>query len=94
MTRVSSTPVTVTLTNAQKTFVDQQVERGRYASVSEAVRDGLRALAREEAHLDEWLRAKVRESLDEPGADIPAADVFAELRARNDSLSRPRVAGA
>ncbi|HLZ76141.1 type II toxin-antitoxin system ParD family antitoxin [Phenylobacterium sp.] len=77
-----SQPVTVTL-GPLRQFVDQQVERGNYASASEVVRAGLRALERQEAAVDDWMRAKIEESLNDPRPDIPAEEVFAELRARN-----------
>ncbi|WP_293902557.1 type II toxin-antitoxin system ParD family antitoxin [Phenylobacterium sp.] len=78
----------VTLASGQKAFVEERVRGGRFASASEVVREGLRALEREKAHLDAWIREKIRESLNDPGADIPAEDVFAELRARNASWPR------
>jgi len=34
----------------------------------------------EQAQYDEWLRAKVQESLDNPGPGIPHAVVMAEIR--------------
>ena len=80
----SSQPVTVTL-GALKPFVDRQVEGGRYASASEVVRAGLRALEREQSHLDDWMRAKIEESLNDPRPSIPAETVFAALRARMDA---------
>jgi len=80
----SSQPVTVTL-GALKSFVDRQVEGGHYASASEVVRAGLRALEREQSHLDDWMRAKIEESLNDPRPSIPAETVFAELRARMDA---------
>jgi antitoxin ParD1/3/4 len=80
----SSQPVTVTL-GALKPFVDRQVEGGHYASASEVVRAGLRALEREQSHLDDWMRAKIEESLNDPRPSIPAETVFAKLRARMDA---------
>jgi antitoxin ParD1/3/4 len=80
----SSRPVTVTLGD-MKSFADERIARGRYASVSEVVRAGLRALEREETHLDDWMRERIRESLEDPRPDIPAEEVFAELRARMDA---------
>ena len=77
----SSKPITVTL-GPQQAVLDQLLERGAYASASEALRAGLRALEREEAALDELMRRKVREALDDPSPDAPAADVFARLRSR------------
>ena len=77
----SSQPITVTL-GELKQFVDERVKLGRYASASEVVRAGLRALEREELHLDEWMREKIHESLADPRPNIPAEKVFADLRAR------------
>ncbi len=79
MSRISQ-PVTVTL-GPLKQFVDQQVERGNYASASEVVRAGLRALELEQSHLDDWMREKVREAFEDPRPDIPAERVVADLRA-------------
>ena len=83
MARRASEPLTVTLPTAQKAFVEERIRLGRFASASEVVRAGLRALEREEAHLDDWMREKVLEALNDPRPFIPAEDVFAELRARN-----------
>jgi antitoxin ParD1/3/4 len=82
----SSQPVTVTLGNL-KQFVDGQVAGGRYASASEVVRAGLRALEREQTHLDDWMRAKIEESLNDPRPSLPAETVFAKLRARMDAAA-------
>lgn len=87
MTRRNSFPVSVTLGSSQKAFVDDRIRVGRYASASEVVRAGLRALEREEDHLDGWMRQKIEESMNDPGPDILAEDVFAELRTRNAALT-------
>ena len=42
----------VSLGDHFESFVDERVKAGRYASVSDAVRAGLRLLEREEAKLD------------------------------------------
>lgn len=83
MARRNAEPMTVTVPAAQKAFVEERIRAGRFASASEVVRAGLRALEREEAHLDEWMRQKVQEALNDPRPAIPAEDVFAELRARH-----------
>ena len=85
--------MTVTITTGQKAFVDERVRLGRFTSASEAVREGLRALERQETHLDDWMRQKIEESLNDPGPDIPESDVFAELRERNASWTRIRGDG-
>lgn len=82
MPRRSSEPLTVTLPTAQKAFVEERIRLGRFASASEVIRAGLRALEREEAHLDEWMREKVREALNDPRPFVPAEDVLERLNAR------------
>lgn len=74
-----SKPVSVTLGELQAR-VDARLQSGAYASVSEVLRAGLRALDREEAAIDAVLRQKVQEALDDPRPSIPADQVFAELR--------------
>ncbi|MGY2050757.1 type II toxin-antitoxin system ParD family antitoxin [Methylobacterium sp. JK268] len=72
--------MTVTLGDMQER-VEARVRSGAYASVSEVIRAGLRALEREEATLDAVMRAKLREALDDPSSTLPADQVFNELRA-------------
>ncbi len=43
-----------------------------------------------EAH-DEWLRAKVRSSLEDPAAPIPHDEVMAEMDAIVASAEKPRI---
>ena len=62
-----------------------RVASGRYASVSEVVRTGLRALEREEVALDAILKAKVEAALADPSPSIsPKTEVFANLRALHE----------
>ncbi|QRE73692.1 type II toxin-antitoxin system ParD family antitoxin [Methylobacterium aquaticum] len=74
----SSKPITVTLGEMQEK-VEARVRPGAYASVSEVVRAGLRALDREEAALEAVLRQNVQEALNDPSLPIPADRVFEEL---------------
>ena len=65
-------------------FIKEQIQQGRYASASEVVRDGLRALEdRERLRVVklEALRADIQRGADS-GAGIEAAAVFAEVRRR------------
>jgi antitoxin ParD1/3/4 len=78
----SSKPITVTL-GPQQASLDARLKSGEYASASEVIRTALRALDRQDAALDELLRAKVQASLKDPRPSIPAADVFKRLRARH-----------
>lgn len=81
---------------------EARVRSGAYASVEEVVREGLRALEREEAILDralppiddgdpEWqahVREKIREALEDPRPPIPAEEVRRRLRERHESRLR------
>jgi antitoxin ParD1/3/4 len=83
----TSKPVTVTLGELQDR-VYERVDNGSYASVSEVLRAGLRALDREEAALNDWMRARIEESLADPRPDIPIAEAFADLRAHHEARMR------
>jgi antitoxin ParD1/3/4 len=74
-------PISVTLGKLQAK-VDERVRSGEYSSASEVLRAGLRALDREQVLLDEIWRRKIQQAYDDPRPSIPAAEVFAELRAR------------
>jgi len=76
----TSKPISVTLGDIQNE-VDARVASGAYASVSEVLRAGIRALVREEAAIDAVLRQKVEEALANPNLNIPADEVFRDLRA-------------
>ena len=78
----ASRPVTVTLGEMQNR-VFERVESGEYASVSEVLRAGLRALDREEEALNDWMRKRIAESLADPRPSVPAEEVFERLRAHH-----------
>jgi len=81
----------------QSKFIDAQVRAGRYASASEVVRAGLRALQERDASIEHWLRSEVVPVYDSMKADpkrgIPAETVFAELRARHTTKRKARKRG-
>jgi antitoxin ParD1/3/4 len=76
----TSRPITVTLGDLQK-HVEHRVKSGTYASASEVLRAAVRALDREEAAVDDWLRQRVEEAFADPRPNIPAREVFKRLRA-------------
>ena len=78
----TSRPITVTLGKLQRR-VEARVKSGAYASASEVMRAAVRALDREEAALDDWLRERVNEALADPRPSIPAREVFKQLRAHH-----------
>jgi antitoxin ParD1/3/4 len=75
---------TVSLPAEHTEFIDAKVASGDYASASEVVRAGLRALKERDDAIERWLREDVASAYDEMKADpsraIPVEDVFAELR--------------
>lgn len=78
---------TFSLPNEQGRYIDRLVKAGTYASASEVVRAGLRALEERDAAVERWLREEVVAAYDALEADpkraIPAEDVFAAVRARH-----------
>ena len=78
----TSKPITVTL-GKQQHLLDIRLQSGNYDSASEIVRAALRALDREEEMVNQIMRAKIRDALNDPRPDIPAANVFAKLRSRH-----------
>jgi antitoxin ParD1/3/4 len=78
----SSRPITVTLGELQER-VEARVASGAYASASEVMRAAVRALDREEAALNEWLRRQVDEAFADPRPPSPARDVFRRLQAHH-----------
>jgi antitoxin ParD1/3/4 len=78
-------PLSITLPHDMAAMVKAKVASGEYATESEVIRDGLRALQAREAAVEKWLRDEVAKSYDEYAADpsigIPADEVMARLRA-------------
>ena len=77
-------PSSYVIGNHFETFIKEQIRQGRYASASEVVREGLRALEDREklrtAKL-EALRGEIQRGADS-GVGIAADAVFAEVRKR------------
>jgi antitoxin ParD1/3/4 len=75
----TSRPITVTLGDLHER-VEARVKSGAYASASEVMRAAVRALDREEAALNAWLRRRVDEAFADTRPSQPARDVFKRLR--------------
>ena len=83
----------VSLTPKREQFVNEKVQRGRYNSASEVVREALRLLEEHEQIRDlqiQELRKKIAEGLNQldRGEGISGEQVFAELDAELDSLDQ------
>ena len=86
---------TFSLPVEQADYIDRLVETGTFASGSEVVRAGLRALQDHDAAIENWLRTEVAQTYDameaNPERGIPAKQVFDELRARHAAKLRDRA---
>ena len=77
-------PLSVTLPHDMAALVKAKVASGEYATESEVIRDGIRALLARDAAVEKWLQNEVAQSYDsflaDPGSGIPADDVMERLR--------------
>ena len=77
---------TFSLPPEQSAFIDDKVSSGQFASGSEVVRAGLRALQERDDAVERWLRDEVGASYDAVkdgrGKTRPVGDAFDEIRAR------------
>jgi len=72
--------ITVTL-GEMATHAERHLASGRYASLSEVMRVGLRVLDREEAVLDGLVQARVREALADSRPAVSQKEAFVQVRA-------------
>ncbi len=57
------------------------IEQGDYVSMSEVVREGLRALEREREVLNAHYRAKIEEAINDPRPYVSLDEAFARIKA-------------
>jgi len=66
--------------------VENKIKSGNYATVSEVVRVGVRALLERDAAVERWLREDVvaghREYLADPSKGVPADEILGRIKAR------------
>jgi antitoxin ParD1/3/4 len=89
----TSKPISVTL-GPQQASLEARLKSGEFTSASEVLRSALRALDRQDAALDEYLRAKVQASIKDPRPSVPATDVFKRLRSRHAKNVKAAKRGA
>ena len=84
--------LSITLPKSMAEALKERVASGAYASESEVVRDGLRALfARDEA-VETWLRTEVAGAYDELRADSSLGISAEQMSARLAELHAERIA--
>jgi antitoxin ParD1/3/4 len=73
-------------------IVERKIRSGAYASVSEVVHDGVRALVERDAAIERWLREDViaghREYTVDPSSGVPAEVVLDRIKARRAANRR------
>jgi putative addiction module CopG family antidote len=66
--------------------VEEKIKTGFYASVSEVMRDGVRALLERDAAVEKWLREEVvaghAEYMADPSQGVAAEDILSRIKAR------------
>ncbi len=76
----------ITLPHDRAEVVEEKIKSGAYATVSEVLRDGVRALLERDAAVERWLRDEVvpshAEYLADPSKGIPAGEVLGQIKAR------------
>lgn len=79
----STTQMSITLPNEMAKMVKDKVTAGEYASESEVIRDGLRALMARDRAVETWLKEQVGPAYDayraDPSRGIEAASVREKL---------------
>ena len=75
-------------------LIDAQVASGAFASASEVVRAGLRALQERDAAVERWLNQEVAATYDamqaDPSRALPAKSAFDAIRAHHAAKFRER----
>lgn len=74
--------LSITLPNDMADMVKNKVRSGEYASESEVIRDGLRALLARDRAVESWLHNQVGPAYDTLKADPSRAVTVDQLRAR------------
>ena len=74
--------LSITLPNQMADALRERVQSGQYASESEVIRDGLRALFAQEAAVETWLRDEVTSTYDAAKADPASTTTADEIRKR------------
>lgn len=83
--------LSITLPNNMAHALKERVSSGAYASESEVIRDGLRALFAQEEAVETWLRTEVLTAYDELRADPSQGISSSDMRAHLEELHARRL---
>jgi putative addiction module CopG family antidote len=90
----STRQLSITLPNEMAELVRAKVEAGEYATESEVIRDGIRALFARDRAMEDWLRAEVVPAYDtlkaKPSRVRSAKQVRATLAAEHRKIAARR----
>jgi putative addiction module CopG family antidote len=88
----STQQMSITLPIEMATLVKSRVSSGDYASESEVIREGLRALQERENAVEQWLRREVAATYDAHKADPtkakPLDEAWAGVEARMNNIDQ------
>lgn len=88
----STKQLSVTLPNEMAAQIRAKVESGAYASESEVIREGLRALQAQERALEAWLNGEAAKAYDafeaDPSRGRSSEDIRASLAAAHDRATK------
>lgn len=85
----STQQFSITLPNEMADAVRAKVASGEYATESEVIRDGLRALLARDQAIERWLRDEVAAAYDALKAEPSRAVSAAQVRARLAAVPKP-----
>ena len=85
----STQQLSITLPNEMANAVRAKVASGEYATESEVIRDGLRALLARDQAIERWLRDEVAAAYDALKAAPSRAVSAAQVRARLATVPKP-----
>lgn len=87
----STQQFSITLPNEMADTVRAKVAGGEYATESEVIREGLRALIAKDRAIEHWLRTEVTAAYDELKADPSKALTIDQMRASLVAARRRRA---
>ncbi|MDD2810036.1 type II toxin-antitoxin system ParD family antitoxin [Rhodoferax sp.] len=90
----STQQFSITLPNEMANVVKSKVSGGEYASESEVIRDGLRALMARDRAVENWLQQEVGPAFDALKADPTRAIALKQVRSRLANLHKSSTVNA